>query len=248
MRRIPIADESGRLRPEAATLLSVYAGYPEDETSREHCLMIALHDLGRAESKGEIGFRPSDPGFAIYKSIENKAGRFVICGLVAVVMVLQRRWGRRVSLNNSAKIVARLLGDTRKLPGLQLTRDGVLSECSRSLSTDQSDIAKIFREYRSVAHIFGAIICAHDCASPVAYWVRAPEFERCLIRTAAVLEHELSSIPGFKTWDIWSLHSDTDPRLPLDLEGYPALSPSADLIDAIRLASDDVLTGRGETS
>lgn len=228
MRTIPLVDEKGKIREDAAWQVLAHGFFPDDEASIPQAVWLMKDERRRFVELGEETYIPSLLAQTVVHRVEKRAVQMALSGYVALAMIFLRVRNRRVSVNGAAEAVARMKPDHGHFRFAFEMPDGSLVE--RNGISDPAKIRAAFRQFASVAHIHAARLVSVYYLTPRQIVDIRPPADWCAIRTAAALHHILMENPRAQSWDMWAL-PDAAPGGPFD--DYPALEVPQELIAEI---------------
>lgn len=218
MRTIPLVDEKGEIREDAAWQVLAHGFFPDDEASIPQAVWLMKDERARFLEMGEDAYRPSLLAQTVINRVEKRAVQMTLCGYVALAMIFLRQKNPRISVNGAAEVVARMKPEQGHFRFAFEMPDGSLVE--RQGISDPNKIRLAFRQFASVAHIHAARLVSAYYLTPRQIVDVRPPADWCAIRTAAAIHHALMDNPRAPSWDMWAL-PDAAPGGPFD--DYPAL-------------------------
>jgi hypothetical protein len=142
----------------ARQILAAHASFPLRPHDAEDFLYLLAAEKRRLEENPQNYVRGQVLKSAIY-SIEKRRTRGAMAGLVALSFLHLRSIGANTTLEKASLIASEVGYITEKLTE---TDGNGHYEAIGKLNADLASVKKIFREYRSVAHIWAANLCVPD--------------------------------------------------------------------------------------
>ncbi len=226
MGEIWLSDREHHVRPNASLELRINAALPQSDGSLDQALAIIELEKIRWETLGPDEYEPSWLAQTVMSALHRKIGRKTIAGLTALAMASLDNAGERMSLRMAAAVVSEF---ANSITGLQFVawKGKVLEEGIKPLVGDEATIEKIFREYRSVAHICAAEVASADYLDFAHPFEVRPEADACFISTALYYQHRMRKAENFDRWALKEIRF-SPPYAP---DHYPPLLATEQLIE-----------------
>ena len=188
-------------------------------------MFIARMEQANFQRMGHEGYCASEITQAAFHLLENRTAQFYIVGFMAISLTFLKSLDQVPSLNRASIILSCAASEFGKItwaPALNPTQKEKLT----SVTIDQASIRKIFRRYRSVAHVWAAHVASGEYLEPLHAWDRPTEVTWSVIKTAATYQQALENSVDTSTWDIWDLTR----HFPRSLDDWPVLYPQDELL------------------
>ena len=228
MRRIDISNPDGTLHEDAYVRILAHCYFPESEVDRNQALILYKDEAARFRALGPDAYKVSKVFKSFVGTLAGPIGKYYACGWVAAAMCELDGQGHEMSLNTAARMVAEMNGEYRRLEWVDFWGTEPKVGHKKTISTER-DIKQAFREYQSVAHICAASVTSGEHLDSIHPLDRAPDCEACLIATAAFYQKKLQKAPRSSQWNMWDIAESA----PSELQYYPPLLPSRQLLDAV---------------
>lgn len=229
MRHIVLSDDGYNVAPTAQHRLLVVCYFPESPRDQEQGLFIAAREQAEFDRVGPSAYKPSQIVQAASQMILKRTARYYSAGFVALSFIWLKLNGMTPSLNRAAIMAACVANEVRGVRWWN-TLDPEFREREAAVTSDPATVERIFREYRSVAHILAASVSAGSYLDPTHLWDRPPEVIASMIVTCATFQAALEKATDVSDWNLW----DVKKHYPLSLDGWPALLPDNNLEAWIR--------------
>lgn len=225
MADICLSDRQRHVRTNACLELRINAAIPKDDGSLDQALAILALEKARWEARGTEIYEPSWLARTVLDALHRQIGRKTVAGLTALAMTCLDNAGKRMSLRSAAEVVAEY---ANSISGLQFIawKGGAYEESVKPLVGDEATIKKIFREYRSVAHICAAEIAAADYLDFGLPFETKPEADACFISTAIYYQLRLQKAENSAQWGLRKIRFSP----PYSIEDYPPLIANEQLV------------------
>lgn len=193
--------ENGLLARDAAILLKIHASFPKDIDSVAQAMSLFDDERHRWFCLGPYRYSPTAFSETARDAIHRQAGQRAIAGLVGVALTALDNAGQSMSLNLAAKVVSEFSYKHGKMEML-FWKDRTWRKDSKLLTGDRPSVAKIFRKYRSVAHIVAAEICSQEYLLPPHPFQNAPDADASFVATAIYFQLRLKKAGSFDDWGL----------------------------------------------
>ena len=228
MRHIILSDDGYHVAHNAYHRLLATGYFPESPRDQEQGLFIAALEQAEFNRVGQQNYQPSEIMQAASRLVEKRTAQIYLVGFVALSFVWLKFNGQTPSLNRAsiiASCAANEFGRIRWRAGLNPTGD----EKETPVTSDHSTVERIFRKYRSVAHICAANVSASEYLEVLHLWDQAPEVIASMIQTCAAFQVALEGATDVSDWNIW----DVKRHFPASLDGWPVLVPGNEILSWI---------------
>ncbi|WP_227287461.1 hypothetical protein [Boseongicola sp. H5] len=218
MRHLILSRDGLHTEPDAYHRLLAACFFPESPRDQEQAVMIAAIERAEFLRVGQEGYKPSEILQVTAKLIEKRSTQLYSVGFIAVAYIWLRSNGLRPSLNRASIIASHAAYDFGKVtfrPGL----DPNGQEQVKPVTGDAASLEKIFRKYRSVAHICAARVSASEYLEDTHMWDQVPEVVASIIRTTAAFQLALEGVTDVSSWNLW----DVKRYFPAELNAAPVL-------------------------
>lgn len=238
MRHVVLSEDGFNLASNASHRLLAPCFFPESVRDQEQALFIAGIEQAEYHRASPEDYRPSEIMLAASKLIENRAAQLYAAGFIALCYIFLAATPYKPSLNRASTVASFSIGEFGKViwrAGL----DPKGMDKKKSVTGDPASLERIFRRYRSAAHICAARVSASGYLDHAHIWDESPAVTEAMIQTAVTFQDTLEKVTEVSTWNLWDLKK----HYPARLSGSPILAPDEDLIHWIRtgyqLALDD---------
>ena len=228
MREFFVSDRECHIRETARIELEALCYFPNDAESFEQALNLIAHELSRWKSIGPDDYRPTELARTVLTSLENRTGRVTLCGLVALAMCGLDNAGQSMSLERAARVVEAFTNSIGKMEFVHWD-DGSWRRSQKALIGDFQTIKRVFREYRSVAHICAARVTAADYLEERAPFEVNQIADTCFLSTVLYYQERLRKVSNFDDWNLWEIRCSA----PIELRDVPPLTATEDLTMAL---------------
>lgn len=218
MRHLILSRDGFHTAPDAHHRLLAACFFPESPRDQEQAVMIAAIEQAEFLRVGAEGYQPSEILRSIAKIIEKRTTQLYSVGFIAIAYIWLRSNGLRPSLNRASIIASHAAYDFGKItfrPGL----DPNGKENAKPVTGDAASLEKVFRKYRSVAHICAARVSASEFLEDTHMWDQTPEVVASIIRTTAAFQMALEGATDVSGWNLW----DVKRYFPAELNDAPVL-------------------------
>lgn len=225
MRHIELSTDGENLVADAYLRLLVTSNFPESPRDRRQGLFIAKAEKEEFDRVGPENYQPSEIAAAVIKLAENRTAQVYLAGLVGFVYVWLAFNGRKPSLNRASIIASCAANEFKKIewhPAFDPT--GQIR--TKAATSDQASLERIFRQYRSVAHILAARVAASEYLAPLHLWDEAPVVIGSYVTSCAMFQGTLEKVAETGTWNLW----DVRKHYPRSLVDWPPLALGQQLI------------------
>jgi hypothetical protein len=225
MRHIVLSEDGYNLVSNAAHRLLAPCFFPESVRDQEQALFIAALEQAEYRRVGQEHYQPSEIMVAATKLIENRAAQLYAVGFIALCYIYLAGTRYKPSLNRASTIASCSANTFGKV----VWRDGLDpngKEKQRSVTSDPASLERLFRRYRSAAHICAARVSAGGYLDHTHIWDETPLVTETMIQTAATYQDALEQVTEVKNWNLWDLKK----YYPARLSGSPFLPPDKDLL------------------
>ncbi len=225
MRHIVLSEDGVNPVENAHHRLMAACFFPESPRDQQQVLCMAAIEQEESRTVGEASYKPSETMQAVAKLIEKRTTQLYSAGFVGVSYVWLQNCGLRPSLNRASIIASRAafeFGNISWRPGL----DPKAAERARPVTGDAATLERIFRKYRSVAHICAARVSAGGYLDHLHIWDHVPEVVAAMIQTSASFQVALERATDTSRWNLW----DVTRYFPSALGDAALLAPDGDLL------------------
>lgn len=225
MRHVVLTDDGFNVAQDAYHRMLAACYFPENTRDQLQGLFIAGLERDEFLRVGEENYQPSEIMTAAARLIENRTAQHYSVGLVAISFVWLHHEGLKPSLNRAAIIASTAaceFGWIKWQSGL----DPRGKAKRKSVTGDAATVERLFRRYRSVAHICAAQVAAGGYLEPSHVWEQTSEVTEAMIKTAASFQNALEQVTDVSGWNLW----DTKKFFPASLSDAPVLVPDDDLM------------------
>jgi hypothetical protein len=219
-RHIVLTDDGVTVAHNALHRLMAVCFFPESLRDQAQAIFIA--DMERAEflRVTEAHYLPSAISQAVIQMAEKQNAQFYIAGFVTLSLI----WLGRASLSPSLRRAATVAGYAASEFNKITSRSGFAprgKDRVQAVTGDPASVAKIFRRYRSVAHIMAARVSAASYLEPLHIWDQPPLVVASMIQTCAAIQVELEKFVDTRKWNLW----DVTRCFPTECSDMPVLQP-----------------------
>ena len=229
MRHLILSDEGYSVAPNAYHRVLAAYYFPESPRDQAQALFLASQEQAEFNRVGADAYQPSQIIQATSQMILKRTARYYSAGFVALAFLWLKANGLAPSLNRAAIMASCAANEFRGIRWRN-SLDPEAQERETAVTSDPSTVERIFREYRSVAHICAASISAAAYLDPTHIWDQSPEVIASMIQTCAAFQVALESATDVSDWNLW----DVKKHFPASLGDWPVLVPDSDLEDWIR--------------
>jgi hypothetical protein len=227
-RHIVLTDDGVTMAYNASHRLMAVAFFPESPKDQAQALFIGEVEREDFLKNAEGEYQPSEIMRAATKVVENQTAQHYSVGLVALSYIWLHRASLSPSLTRATTIAARAACEFDHVSWRSgLAPDG--DELRKSVTGDAKTVARIFRSFRSVAHIHAARISAATYLDHLHVWDQPPVVVGSLIQTCAAFQVELEQAVETRDWNLW----DVTKHFPAVCSDMPVLQPDDYLYDLI---------------
>lgn len=224
MRHIILSDDGYHVAPNAYHRLLAACYFPESPRDQAQGLLLASLEQAEFNSVGPDAYKPTQIMEATSQMIRKRTAQYYSVGFVALSFIWLKINGQTPSLNRAAIMAASAANEFNKITWWNaLDPFGELKQSA--VTGDPSTVERIFREYRSVAHICAASVSSASYLDNTHLWDQSPEVVASLIQTCAAFQNALEDATDTNAWNIW----DVKKHFPAILGGWPVLVPDDDL-------------------
>ncbi len=238
MRHIILSEDGIHPVEDAYHRLMSVCFFPESPRDQAQAHFIAWLEKDEFLRVPEGEYRPSEIFQATAQMIENRTAQLFGVGLVALAFIVLKANGYRPSLNR-ASIVASYsaceFGAITWRSGLDPTG----KEKVKPVTGDAATLARLFRRYRSVAHICAARVSASGYLEHLHIWDQPPEVVGAMIQTSASIQVTLEETTDVSSWNLW----DVKTYFPAELGHAPVLVPENGLLHWIQQGLEMAILG-----
>jgi len=224
MRHVVLSEDGITLAENAQHRLLAVVYFPESPRDQEQGLFIARMEQDAFLREGQENYQPSEILQAASKMLANRAAQLYAVGLIALAYIWLSGMPYRPSLNRASIIVSYSAGEFNKIT-YRLGLDPTGQEKAKSVTSDPATLERIFRKYRSVAHICAAYVSAASYLDNRHIWDDVPAVTEIQVQTAVSFQNALEKITDTSQWEIWELKK----HYPMSLSGTPMLHPDGAL-------------------
>lgn len=233
MRHIVLSDDGINLADNAYHRLLVAFHFPDSPRDQLQGLMIADIEKAEFDRAGPDNYQPSEIMNAAVKLLENRTAQKYLAGFVGFTFVWLAFTGQKPSLNRASIIASCAANDFKKViwrPTFDPT--GQIRE--KAATSDPATLERIFRQYRSVAHIAAARVSASEYLEDVHLWDEAPVMFNSMVSSCALFQSTFENVTNVETWDLW----DVKRYYPESLKDWPPLDLGGQLIQWVEHGYD----------
>lgn len=224
-RHIILSDDGHNVADNAFHRLLAVTFFPESPRDQEQALFIAKLEQDEFRRVGQEGYQPTEILTAISQLIEKRSAQLYCAGLVSLTFIWLKHHGYTPSLNRAS-----IIASCAACEFGQISWRPVLNPNSpdqfKPVTGDAATVERIFRKYRSVAHICAARVSAAGYLETTHLWDDAPEVTASLLQTSAAFQNALEAVTDVSGWNLW----DVNKHFPAVLGGWPVLVPDNDLL------------------
>lgn len=224
MRQIVLSDDGVTVAPDALHRLLTTAYFPESPRDQELALFIGRTEKAEFDRVGAELYQPSEIMQAIAQLVMKRSAQFYLTGFMVVTLVWLKTNGHKPSLNRASIIASCAANEFGKVTWRSsITPSG--KQLQAAATSDQASLERIFRRYRSVAHVFAADISSTHYLEPSHLFDKSPEVIGALLMTCATFQSALEDCMDTSDWDLW----DVKGHFPKSLRGWPTLFPDLEI-------------------
>lgn len=225
MRHIILSDDGYSLASNAAHRLLAPCFFPESPRDQAQALFIAALEQEEFRRVGPDNYRPSEIMLAASNLVEKRAAQLYAVGFIALCYVYLATTPYKPSLNRASTIASYSAGEfghVRWRAGL----DPKGKDKQQAVTGDPASLERIFRRYRSAAHICAARVSAGAYLDHTHIWDESHHVTEAMIQTAVTFQDTLERVTDVSTWNLWDLKK----HYPACLSGSAVLLPNDDLL------------------
>lgn len=156
--------------------------------------------------------------------VQKRTAQFYLTGFMCIALVWLKTKGQTPSLNRASIIASCAANEFQKVIW-QRALDPGGQEKQTAATSDPASLERIFRKYRSVAHLYAADISSTEYLEPAHLFDKSPEVIGALLQTCATFQTALEDCVDTSSWDLW----DVKKHFPASLRGWPTLFPSLEI-------------------
>lgn len=220
MRHIVLSDNGVDVAPNALLRLLVVSYFPDSSRDREQGLFIGSMEKAEFDRVGAENYRPSEIMEGLSRLIQKRTAQYYMTGFMCITLAWLKARGQKPSLNRASIIAAAAANDMRSIFWQRALGPGGATNRTAATS-DPASLERIFRKYRSVAHLYAADISSTEYLEPAHLFDKSPEVTGALLQTCAMFQTGLEDCMDTSSWDLW----DVKKHFPASLQGWPALTP-----------------------
>ena len=224
MRHIVLSEDGHQLASDGYLKLLVTSYFPESSRDREQGLFIAAMEQAEFNRVGPDDYHPSEIMQVAASVLEKRTAQLYLVGFVSIALIWLKVNNQTPSLNRASIIASAAANEFGKVtwrPALDPNHKGKES----AVTSDPATIGRIFRRYRSVAHIWAAIVSSAEYLAQGHVWDTPPEVIGTTIKTCAAFQLILQNLVDTSAWNIW----DVTRYFPSSLGDWPTLVPGNEL-------------------
>jgi hypothetical protein len=225
MRHVILSDDGYHVAPNAAHRLMAACYFPDSPRDQAQGLYIAALEQEEFRRVGPDHYRPSEIMLAASALIEKRAAQLYAVGFIALCYLFLTHTKYRPSLNRASIVASYSAGEFGKVTW-RAGLDPNGKEKAKAVTGDPASLERLFRRYRSAAHICAARVSAGGYLDHVHLWEDTPEVTNCMIQTAVTFQDGLERATDVTNWNLWDLKR----HYPNCLSGSTVLNPDGDLI------------------
>lgn len=229
MRHLVLSDDGYNVAPNAYHRLLAACYFPESPRDQAQALFLASIEQAEFDRVGRSAYQPSQIVQATSQMIAKRTARYYTVGFVALSFIWLKVNGLTPSLNRAAIMAASAANEFRGI-NWRNALDPEGKERETAVTGDPSTVERIFREYRSVAHLCAASVSAASYLDVNHVWDQSPEVVASLIQTSAAFQVALEGATDVTDWNLW----DVKRHFPVSLGDWPVLVPDDNLEQWVR--------------
>jgi hypothetical protein len=233
MRYIVLSDDGNTLAPNAYHRLQGACNFPESPRDQKLSLILAALEKEEFDHVGQGNYRPSEISAALVKLVENRTAQVYLAGFVAFTLVWLAFNGRKPSLNRASIITASAANEFGWVEWRSWF-DPTGEVRRKAATSDPASLERIFRKYRSVAHICAADVSSIEYLAPLHLWDEAPVLLNSYVQSCVLFQRTLESVAEVKDWNLWDVKS----HFPASLKDWPPLDLGDELIQWVTKGHD----------
>jgi hypothetical protein len=225
VRHIVLSEDGIHVAPNAFHRLLATCFFPENTRDQQQALLIAEIEKQEFLRVGAANYQPSEIVLAVSQMIERRTAQLYCAGFVGVSYVWLQMNGFRPSLNRASIIASHAILEFGKVtwrPSLNPSA----KERTKPVTGDAATVERIFRKYRSVAHICAARVSAASYLEETHVWDQVPDVVAAMIHTSRAFQVALEKATDTGPWNLW----DVKKYFPAELAEAPLLAPDVDLL------------------
>lgn len=225
MRHIVLTDDGINVSDHAYHRLLAVGYFPENLRDQEQGVILAAMERAEFTRVGPEHYQPSEITQAAFHTLQKRTAQLYLVGFVAIALTWLKSRGDTPSLNRASIIASCAANDFGKIRWVSLLNP-TKKENLTSVTSDPATIGRIFRKYRSVAHIWAASAASSAYREPLHIWDQTPEIIGTLIKTAEAFQNALEHSMDTSAWNLW----DVRMHFPQSLEDWPVLYPESEVL------------------
>jgi len=224
MRHVVLSDDGYNVAGNAAHRLLAACFFPESPRDQAQALFIAALEQDEFRRVGSAAYQPSEILLAAANLIEKRTAQLFAVGFMAICYTYLAATPYKPSLNRVSAVASYSAGEFGKVSwraGLDPNGKGK----QKAVTGDPASLERLFRRYRSAAHICAARVSASSYLDHAHIWEDNPLVTSTLIQTAVSFQDALERTTDVRAWNLWDLKK----HYPACLLGSPVLAPDNDL-------------------
>lgn len=225
VRHIILSDDGFHVAEDAYHRLFSVCYFPESPRDQAQALFIAKLERDEFQRVSEDQYKPSEIMQVAAQLVEKRTTQLYSVGLVAISFLWLKHSGFKPSLNRASIIASRSACEFGKITWRSSIRPKDHDKV-KPVTGDAATVERLFRRYRSVAHICAARVSAGGYLEQVHLWDQTPEVTGAMIQTTASFQDALERATDVSSWNLW----DVRRHFPAELGEAPVLVPDDDLL------------------
>lgn len=230
MRHVVLTDDGYRVADDAYPRLLAVSYFPESPRDQAQGVFISTMEQAEYVRVGPAQYRPSEITQAVIHSLQKRTAQLYLVGFVAICLTWLKARDQTPSLNRASIIASCAANEFGKIRWVSSLNPNAKEKLT-AVTSDPSTIARIFRKYRSVAHIWAAHAASSTYLEPLHVWDHPPEVIGTMIKTSEVFQTALETSLDTREWNLW----DVKRHFPRSLDDWAVLYPEADLLGWIEI-------------
>lgn len=224
MRHIVLSDDGYTVAHNAYHRALVVSFFPDSPRDQELGLFLGAKEQAEFDRVGAELYRPSEIMATVTQLVQKRSAQFYLTGFICIALIWLKFNDQTPSLNRASIIASCAANEFKKVKWHRaLDPDG--QEKETAATSDPASLERIFRRYRSVAHLFAADISSSEYLEPAHLFDKSPEVIGALLRTYATFQTALENCLDTSGWDLW----DVKKHFPESLWDWPMLTPGLDI-------------------
>lgn len=233
MRHIVLSDDGINLADNAYHRMLVAFHFPESPRDQLQGLIIANVEKEEFDRVGPENYQPSEIMNAAANLLEKRTAQMYLAGFVGFAFLWLAFSGQKPSLNR-ASIIASCAANEFKKVIWRPTFDPTGQIREKAATSDPASLERIFRQYRSVAHIAAARVSASEYLDSLHLWDEAPLVIKSVVSSCALFQSTFEKVANVETWNLW----DVKKYYPESLKDWPPLDLGGELMHWVSQGHD----------